>query len=68
MPKPVPNERPPKMSETSESLFVGRLTTRASAAATAWLGHYPTFLRPEASVSCMRLLGRRLIRAARAAQ
>jgi hypothetical protein len=34
------------------------LTDRASAAATWPLDHNPTFLRPEASVSCMRLLGR----------
>jgi hypothetical protein len=34
-----------------------RLTDRASAAATCLLGHYPTFLKPEAPASCMRLLG-----------
>src|SRR5215217_2910256 len=34
-----------------------RLTDRASAAATSLIGHYLTFLRPEAPVSCMRLLG-----------
>jgi hypothetical protein len=33
------------------------LTHRASAAATCPLAHYLTFLRPEASASCMRLLG-----------
>jgi hypothetical protein len=35
----------------------GRLTDRASAAATWPLGHYLTFLRPKAPASCMRLLG-----------
>ena len=35
-----------------------RLTDRASAAATAQLSHYPTFIRTEAAASCMRLLGR----------
>ncbi len=32
------------------------LTDRASAAATCRLAHYPTFVKTEASVSCMRLL------------
>jgi hypothetical protein len=34
-----------------------RLTDRASAAATAMLGHYLTFITPEATGSCRRLLG-----------
>jgi hypothetical protein len=33
------------------------LTDRASAAATGPSGHYLTFLRPDASANCMRLLG-----------
>jgi hypothetical protein len=33
------------------------LTDLASAAATSQDAHYLTFLRPEAPVSCMRLLG-----------
>jgi hypothetical protein len=38
-------------------LHVCCLTDRASAAATSQPRHYPTFLRSEASASCMRLLG-----------
>src|SRR6188472_3206039 len=38
-------------------LVAVRLTARASAAATSMLRHYPAFLRPEATASCMRLLG-----------
>ena len=34
-----------------------RLTDRASAAATCRRPHNPTFLRPEATASCMRMLG-----------
>src|SRR5687768_4442458 len=44
-----------------KAMFV-RLTDRASAAATWWPTHNPPFLKPEAPVSCVRLLGANLQR------
>ena len=47
----VEGDKPP-------TLLAARLPDHGSAAATCQPGHYPTFLRIEAPVSCMRLLDR----------